>query len=81
MVRGDHDKALLEDFAFAVVALHLCPDDFWSMSRGEYLACVNMWRRLNGHPSSEDRSQEAVDSFSGFLKGAFGGDKRTEQNG
>lgn len=81
MVRGDHDKALLDDFAFAVVALRLRPDDFWTMSRGEYLACVNMWRRLNGQSQGEDQSQESVDSFSKYLKGTFGGNKQTEQNG
>ena len=80
-MRGDHDKALLDDFAFAVVALRLCPDDFWSMSRGEYLACVSMWRRLNGQSQDEDQSQEAVNSFSKYLEGTFGGKKQTEQNG
>ena len=81
MVRGDHDKALLDDFAFAVVALRLRPDDFWTMSRGEYLACVNMWRKLNGQAQGEEKSQESVDSFSKYLKGTFGGNKQTEQNG
>ena len=80
-MRGDHDKALLDDFAFAVVALRLRPDDFWNMSRGEYLACVNMWRKLNGQSQGEEQSQESVDSFSKYLKGTFGGRKQTEQNG
>ena len=77
MTQGDHDKLLLDDFAFAVVALRLRPDDFWSMSRGEYLACVNMWRRLNGHNVEEPKTQESVDSFSKWLGSTFGGDTKT----
>jgi len=72
---------LLDDFAFAVVALRLRPDDFWSMSRGEYLACVNMWRRLNGQEVTEDvKTQESVDSFSKWIEGNFGGNTKTVNN-
>lgn len=80
MTRGDHDKLLLDDFAFAVVALRLRPDDFWSMSRGEYLACVNMWKRLNGHDVEETKTQESVDSFSKWIGANLGGDKKTVSN-
>lgn len=76
---SDHDKAMLEDFAFAVVALRLRPDDFWNMSRGEFIACVKMWRRINGH-SSEEKSQEQVDSLSKFISGTFGGESSTNKN-
>lgn len=81
MTQGDYDKALLDDFAFAVVALRLRPDDFWSMSRGEYLACVNMWRRLNGQEVEKNNSQERVDSFSKYLKGTFGGKLKKNSHG
>lgn len=81
MTQGDYDKALLDDFAFAVVALRLRPDDFWSMSRGEYLACVNMWRRLNGQEVEKTNSQERVDSFSKYLKGTFGGKLKRNSHG
>jgi hypothetical protein len=78
MPQGDYDKLLLDDFAFAVVALRLRPDDFWSMSRGEYLACVNMWRRLNGQEVVEEsKTQESVDSFSKWLSASFGGNTKT----
>lgn len=76
---SDHDKALLEDFAFAVVALRLRPDDFWNMSRGEFIACVKMWRRINGQSNEEDQSQERVDSLSKFISGTFGGESETEK--
>jgi hypothetical protein len=81
MTQGDYDKALLDDFAFAVVALRLRPDDFWSMSRGEYLACVNMWRRLNGQEVENTNNQERVDSFSKYLQGTFGGKLRKNNHG
>ncbi len=81
MTQGDYDKALLDDFAFAVVALRLRPDDFWSMSRGEYLACVKMWRRLNGQEVEKTNSQERVDSFSKYLKGTFGGKLKKNSHG
>jgi len=81
MTQGDYDKALLDDFAFAVVALRLRPDDFWSMSRGEYLACVNMWRRLNGQEVEKTNNQERVDSFSKYLQGTFGGKLRKNNHG
>ena len=81
MTQGDYDKALLDDFAFAVVALRLRPDDFWSMSRGEYLACVNMWRRLNGQEVEKTNDQERVDSFSKYLQGTFGGKLRKNNHG
>ena len=81
MTQGDYDKALLDDFAFAVVALRLRPDDFWSMSRGEYLACVNMWRRLNGQEVEKTNNQERIDSFSKYLQGTFGGKLRKNNHG
>lgn len=81
MTQGDYDKALLDDFAFAVVALRLRPDDFWSMSRGEYLACVKMWRRLNGQEVENTNNQERVDSFSKYLQGTFGGKLRKNNHG
>ena len=81
MTQGDYDKALVDDFAFAVVALRLRPDDFWSMSRGEYLACVNMWRRLNGQEVEKTNDQERVDSFSKYLQGTFGGKLRKNNYG
>ncbi len=81
MTQGDYDKALLDDFAFAVVALRLRPDDFWAMSRGEYIACVNMWRRLNGQEVAEGNTQQRVDSFSKYLEGTFGGKVDKRKNG
>ena len=81
MTQGDYDKALLDDFAFAVVALRLRPDDFWAMSRGEYLACVKMWRRLNGQEVENTNNQERVDSFSKYLQGTFGGKLRKNNHG
>jgi hypothetical protein len=78
MTQGDYDKVMLEDFAFAVVALRLRPEDYWSMSRAEYMACVKMWKRLNGVDDPAGKTQESVDSFSKYISGTFGGQTETK---
>ncbi len=81
MARSGYDKALLDDFAFAIVALRLRPDDFWAMSRGEFLACVKMWRRINGQEVEEEITQQSVDNFSKYLSSTFGGKTEIKPNG
>jgi len=73
MTQGDYDQVMLDDFAFAVVALRLRPDDYWAMSRAEYMACVKMWKRLNGVKDESGKTQESVDSFSKYISATFGG--------
>jgi hypothetical protein len=80
MARGDYDKQMLDDFAFAVVALRLRPDDYWAMSRGEYQACVTMWKRLKGI-NSEDTTevdQTNLDNLSAIISARMGGSKESE---
>lgn len=78
--RDEWDQALLNEFAFAVVALRLRPSDYWAMSRGEYLACVKMWKRINGVESSDDKktTQDRVDSFSSYIKSTFDSEVKTD---
>ncbi len=77
--RDEWDRTLLDEFAFAVVALRLRPSDYWAMSRGEYLACVQMWKKINGIESNEDKEidQERVDSFSSYIKSTFNSEVKT----
>ena len=80
MTRGNHDKQMLDDFAFAVVALRLSPDDYWAMSRAEYQACVEMWRRVNGVDTAAagEVTQEKMDNLSAIISAKMGGNKESK---
>ena len=77
--QGDYDKQMLDDFAFAVVALRLRPDDYWAMSRGEYQACVTMWKRLKGvAEETTEVDQINLDNLSAIISAKMGGTKESE---
>lgn len=80
MAQGNHDKQMLDDFAFAVVALRLRPDDYWAMSRAEYHACVLMWKRVNGliEPDKDEDTQNNLDNISAIISSRMGGSKETK---
>lgn len=49
------------------------------MSRGEYIACVQMWKKINGIESNDDKEidQERVDSFSSYIQSTFNSEVKT----